>query len=378
MKKPVFVAKSRTMLSILWIFILVGLSLYGRSLHYEFVYDDILRIQANPAIKTLSKPLRFFTDPSTQSVDALLNQHAYRPLVTLDFACDHFLWGENPWGYRLQNILLHGINAFLVFLFAVAVLDLTLAGAVAAGLIFLVHPIQVEAVVLVVERSNVMSVALLLSATLCWVLFLKNDRRFLMILSLLFFSASLLFREIAFCFPFMMILMGIFLPKKISNRGEQLGWLALFLVIDVLYFMLRWHFIGQIKIASYWGGTWGTNLSNVVRIWPEYLRNLLLPLSQNVHPFYQYTTEFFGKGVIPGLVSFVLYLCLIVLSWMKEKRVSLCLTLLLLFWGSRFQLDSFAPFFFAGTTSVSHADFCRMFGRNGIGVFLDQSIEGAV
>jgi tetratricopeptide (TPR) repeat protein len=97
----------------------------------------------------------------------------YQPLTWLSFGLDYKLWGLEPWGYHLTNLLLHATAAVLFYficlkLFEKAVPkaggDALALGAGAAALAFAVHPLRVESVVWAVERKDVLSGALLLAS----------------------------------------------------------------------------------------------------------------------------------------------------------------------------------------------------------------------
>lgn len=98
----------------------------------------------------------------------------YVPLSWMTLGLDYNIWGMNPFGYHLTNILLHSVNAVLVYFVARKLLRLgvgdraadkhpainhetiTLA-AVLAALVFSVHPLRVESVAWITERRDVFS-----------------------------------------------------------------------------------------------------------------------------------------------------------------------------------------------------------------------------
>ena len=101
----------------------------------------------------------------------------YQPLSWLTFSLDYLLWGVEPFGYHLTNILLHSVNAVLFYfvsrrLLAMAapisnavVLNLT-AGF--SALIFAIHPLRVESVAWATERRDVLSGFFLLLTVLSY------------------------------------------------------------------------------------------------------------------------------------------------------------------------------------------------------------------
>jgi hypothetical protein len=136
---------------------------YVGTLGHGFVYDDHRFVGANPGIDAVAAaPWRAF-DPSTASVDGA-EPGMWRPVRTLSFALDRALFGRDPAGMHLANVLLHGVATALVFALGSA-LRIGDLGAAAGAAIFALHPVQAEAVSWVSARGDLLSAALLLAAT---------------------------------------------------------------------------------------------------------------------------------------------------------------------------------------------------------------------
>ncbi len=98
----------------------------------------------------------------------------YQPVSWLTFALDFKMWGAQPFGYHLTNLLLHAANAVLFFFVSLRLL--ALAGAIperrrflaaaAAALLFSLHPLRVESVAWITERRDVLSAFFFLGAVL--------------------------------------------------------------------------------------------------------------------------------------------------------------------------------------------------------------------
>jgi hypothetical protein len=86
----------------------------------------------------------------------------YRPLTILSYAVDWQLAGGRPWLFHLMNSLWHGLAAVLVML--VVARWLSEPAAFAAGLIFALHPVHVEAVAGIVGRADVLTAVGMLGA----------------------------------------------------------------------------------------------------------------------------------------------------------------------------------------------------------------------
>src|SRR5437867_10695750 len=98
----------------------------------------------------------------------------YFPLVYTMFRIERALWGLNPTGYHWTNLLLHVANALLVWRLLVR---LKIPGAELAGLIFALHPVQVESVAWITERKNVLMGFFFLLALLSWTAFVDRQHK---------------------------------------------------------------------------------------------------------------------------------------------------------------------------------------------------------
>jgi Flp pilus assembly protein TadD len=122
-----------------------------------------------------------FDNPHIRSFDVTLFKWAFfdfyaanwHPLTWISHAADYALWGLNPLGHHLTNIILHAVNTFLVVLLAARLLDAyrerrmgsgqsflddrtTLIAAGVTGLLFGLHPVHVESVAWVAERKDLL------------------------------------------------------------------------------------------------------------------------------------------------------------------------------------------------------------------------------
>ncbi len=104
----------------------------------------------------------------------------YQPLTWLTWSLDYLLWGKEPFGFHLTNLLIHGANAVLFYFVSRRLLqlafgnladnqrmNLSLAAAFAA-LAFALHPLRVESVAWITERRDVLSANLLFWTLICY------------------------------------------------------------------------------------------------------------------------------------------------------------------------------------------------------------------
>jgi len=88
--------------------------IYLNALPGDFYFDDFHHVRDNLSLQVHVSISRFFTDPQTFS--DRVGVKMYRPLTMLSYALTFALFGDKPIGFHLGNLLLHSLNALLVFL----------------------------------------------------------------------------------------------------------------------------------------------------------------------------------------------------------------------------------------------------------------------
>jgi tetratricopeptide (TPR) repeat protein len=89
----------------------------------------------------------------------------YYPVLHSAFWLEHRLWGDGTVGYHLVNVFLHATAACL---FVAVLRRLAVPGALAAGLIFVLHPVCVESVAWISEQKNTLSAVFYLASALLY------------------------------------------------------------------------------------------------------------------------------------------------------------------------------------------------------------------
>jgi Flp pilus assembly protein TadD len=137
-------------------------------LHGGFVWDDDFHVIISPVLRDLAGLGRIWIDPTSIP--------QYYPLVHSTFWIEYQLWGLTPRGYHVVNVLLHALNAVLLWR---VLLRLGLGGAASlfAACTFALHPVHVESVAWITERKNVLSAAFYLFALLSSLRWLGLDER---------------------------------------------------------------------------------------------------------------------------------------------------------------------------------------------------------
>ena len=172
------------------------------------IWDDDFYVTNNPLLAAPDglRRIWFSTDSPSQ----------YFPLTYTVLRMEHSLWGLNPAGYHSVNILLHAINALLVWLL---LKRLSVPGAWLAAALFALHPVQVESVAWITELKSVLSLFFILLTLGCWIEFVgEGSRRFWYGLALVFYALALFSKTTACTLPAALLLILWLKTKPIDWR----------------------------------------------------------------------------------------------------------------------------------------------------------------
>lgn len=139
--------------------ILAGLLVYGNSFHVPFIFDDVKSVSENHTIRHLW-PVSEALSPSHGSGSTVEG----RPVLNFSFAVNYAMSGTAPWSYHALNLFIHILAGLTLF----GIVRRTLRQPVLSGrfgaratslalviaVIWMVHPLQTEAVTYVSQRAE--------------------------------------------------------------------------------------------------------------------------------------------------------------------------------------------------------------------------------
>ena len=188
----------------------LGLLVYANAIPHPFLHDDVVYIQLNPFIARWDNVLDVFVYPRLPF--GQVQTPYYRPVLEIIYRLEFLFSGMNAWGFHLVNVLLHILNGWLVYLCACR-LRLTRTWAFFLAALFLVHPVQTEAVACISGISNLAVAALMLWA---WLMHVRGRARGRLVIgeALVVFLVALFTKEQAMVFG------GVVLLYEILYRRE--------------------------------------------------------------------------------------------------------------------------------------------------------------
>ena len=267
----------------------IAFFVYANSLENGFTLDDTSVILNNPV-------LRGDFSAIVKSIDTTGDAQLlpfYRPLTYLTFYAEGRLHGFNPFFIRLFNVLLHSLNAFLVYRLARSLMDIKHA-ALLSGLLFAVHPIQAEGVDFNAGGRNTM-----LACFFVLMAYLLHRRSIITnkvsgsLAAALCFLAGLFSKETALALLPLIVAQEI-LPlyeKRSGSRSKAVMRLFPYAVAAGFYLFMRWTTLSSLGIQTSFLPGLGSSmlqslyiipslserLINNVYIVPKYLLTVICP-----------------------------------------------------------------------------------------------------
>ncbi len=309
---------------IILILILVTLFTYANTLKNDFVWDDVFFIVNNNYVKNLNSIPQYFYSVKTYAT--ILDYHIFRPLRTLSFALEYKLWGLNPFGFHLTNIILHLLNVLIVYFLISRLTSNRNLGFISA-LIFSLHPVQTEAVAWIKGRADLLFSSFFLLGFLA---FLKKEegqkRNSFPILIYLCFFLALLSKIMAITFPLILIVYKISLGRAKFRDDDKFFFISLFL-ISMAFLSTRHLVIGRSTQTGYPGGGAYYTFLTMLRVFPDYLRIIIYPLNLTA----DYSGIKISHSIAEGkvLLSLLFYPAIIlafIFSWRKNRLIFFCLS----------------------------------------------------
>jgi protein O-mannosyl-transferase len=279
---------------------LIGFVVYGNMLGNQFVDDDA-QLKINPLFHSLSSIPQLFL----KGDKGVQNGGYYRPLSDSIFTVEYSLFNTNPIGYHVIQLGLHISVSFLVFLvfkkFFSKKISLFLA------LVFLVHPINTEAVSYISAFRENLFVLFGLSALLV------NRPPTIFIFLLL----SLLSKETGIIFLVLLPIYKHFNQRDIFNNIilVTFGTIATY---GIFRLISRVNVIKKAIVPIQTLGFWDRMLQ-VPQIVIYYIKNLIYPVNLISNQAWTINKITFNNFYLPLLIEVVL---LIVLVWWLVKYKS--------------------------------------------------------
>ena len=125
------------------------------------------------------------------------------------------MFGDDPAGYHVVNVLLHAVACVLVF---VVLRRIEVPGAGVAALLFAVHPVNAATVVWISELKNILSLIFLCATATAWLEFERTRRWRSFVIALAAYAVALCSKTSVATWPAMMLGFSLWRRGRLTRR----------------------------------------------------------------------------------------------------------------------------------------------------------------
>jgi protein O-mannosyl-transferase len=292
----------------------ITFTIYFNSLSNKFVFDDKVIISENNFIKNISNIKNLFVP---KEYFAQTNEFSYRPIATISYFINYFIWKNNPYGFHLSNIVFHIFNVLLIFFISNKIFKKEVYSFIAA-IIFAVHPAISETVLCASYNEDLLACFFFL---LAFLIYLNNNKNSLFLSSLFFFIA-LLSKEMALTFPVIIFVYELIfseenkknkmtISKKISNffRNKK-NYIFSYCLTVLLFLLLRFIIFNN---PSHLESDSGSNIFERLIFIPynllQFIKIIFVPVNLSADYYFSYPQSFFN---LENIVSYILFISILI------------------------------------------------------------------
>lgn len=193
---------------------LLGIIAFEEVRKCGFVYDDRAYVQENEHVKAGLK--------CDSIIWAFTHSHVgnWHPVTSISHMLDCQLFGLNPLGHHLTNLLLHTINVLLLFWVMKKMTGATWPSAFVAA-VFALHPLRVESVAWVSERKDLLSGLFWMLTIAAYIRYARGTGITNYLLVVLSFSLALMTKPMVVTLPFVLLLLDYWPLNRLRRKPKD-------------------------------------------------------------------------------------------------------------------------------------------------------------
>jgi protein O-mannosyl-transferase len=244
-------------------------------------WDDNLYITDNNQIKSLENIPLFFSQFYIGN---------YQPLTLFAYSLIYQFAELQPFLYHFTNVLFHLFNTLLIFYFVKSLIKNTNIAFLVA-LLFAIHPMHVESVAWVSGLKDVLYTFFFFVSLICYLKFIRKNKKLYYLLSIVFFLFSLLSKgQAVVLFPVLFLVDYLERGKLFSKWIEKIPFFILSVVFGIMAMFAQKsaNTMGDLSSISFF-----EQLALACYSFTMYIIKILFPF--NLSSFYPYPTMVNGK-----------------------------------------------------------------------------------
>ncbi len=302
---------------------LATLAVFSRSMTCDFVnFDDFDYVASNPKVNR-GLSVESFLWALTSKVGA--NWH---PVTVLSHMLDSQIYGvHDAWGHHLTNVLLHAVNAALLFVFLHAMTGARWRSVLVAAL-FAFHPLHVESVTWVSERKDVLSTFFWFSSLWAYARYVRHPGIGKYLVVALLLALGLMSKPMVVTAPCLMLVLDYWPLRRLfaaaSSVRENLARVCILAAEKVPFFLL----VATTSIVTfnfqYDRGVRSTDalsvkyrIYNMIASYGEYISQLVWPSKMAVFYPHPNVNILMSRVFIAGFT--LLVVTVLALAWWRKR-----------------------------------------------------------
>ena len=283
-KKPVAESSTaRRHIAVIGVALLLAVVGYANATKGSFVYDDEYQIVKNPLIKPGGNIVQAFSSDVWQfrSGSGETRSNYWRPLFVGWLALNYRLFGLNPTGWHLMNILLHCLATLLGYRLLLSMLASPTAAAIATW-IFAVHPAHIQSITWISGSTDLLMAIFLFGSMIAYLASLKTTGWAFRGGAVILFFFALLSKEAAISFIAVLFFTDLILSQK-AHRSIKLllpttlKRLLPFAVTAVVFVVLRYAILHAMRELAPGAPDLGSVILTIPSMLIFYFRQTFLP-----------------------------------------------------------------------------------------------------
>ena len=325
--------KSNIQLLLIFLIFLITLIAFSPSIINGFVrWDDYEILVENNLVKD-------FSYKGIINIFSSFVLNTYVPFTLLTFMIEYYFFQLNPIIYHTTNIILHSIDAVLLFLLIYKLCG-NIYTALLTSLLWALHPQRVESVAWVTERKDVLYTLFFFSSFIAYLNYAKFNNRKYYFLSIALFVLSILSKGMAIILPFLLILTDFYLKRNVKvqkNIIEKLPFFIFAIISSVISFVAQKTF-GNVAQAPSFSLVQRFFIASYVGVF--YIYKLFLPINLScIYPYPSYPHRLNPHLTLPDIyyiapIILLVFIIILFVSLRKTRKV---------FWSGFFFLISIFP-----------------------------------
>lgn len=307
------------------IVVLAAFFVYYNSLFNDFVFDDESVVQNNQSITVLSNIPKFFT--AEEGFHKVIGRY-YRPVVSSLYAVDYALWGMEPFGFHLTNVIIHTIAALLLLMILIKIFGefkFGMMSALLSALIFAVHPVHTEAVSWISGRTDSLTTMFFFLSFLFYIKYsAEGNSKSILAVSLIAYFLGLLSKEMIVTTPVLLFVYDYFFRKR------RLDWFkknilpyALFILVTVIFVLIRYlvlkDVVDRTTYMYFYGEETSTAFYTMLKTIPVYFRLLIVPVNLLYH-YNGVLADSYSITDFKVILSILFIIAMLVISFYLQKK----------------------------------------------------------